>query len=179
MEPYTRHRTVMSIYDTVPDVEKAAFVAPSAAVIGNVTMEEKSSVWYGAVLRGDSNSISVGASTNIQDLVVMKTTAENGTSVGSNVTIGHGALLTGCTIGDQCLIGMSSVIGEAATVENQAIVAAGAVVEAGAVVPSKQLWAGRPASYIRDLTEKELANFDGHAESYCALASEHDATLKC
>lgn len=177
-EPYTRHRTLMPIYDKIPDVEKAAFVAPSASVIGHVTMEGKSSAWYGAVLRGDSNSISVGPSTNIQDLAVIKTTAENGTSLGSHVTVGHGAVLTGCNIGDECIIGMSSVIGEGCTVESNAIVAGGAVVEAGAVVPSKQLWGGRPAAYIRDLTEKEVSNLNGHASAYCDLASEHRSSVE-
>ncbi len=154
-----------------------AFVAPNATVIGDVIMFSNSSVssvnyflieltsvqlWYGAVLRGDKNKITIGSFTNIQDKAVLHTTTslDNGLpadlEISNYVTIGHGACLHSCIVKDRCLIGMNAVVLEGCVIEENSMVAAGAVVLPHTVVPSGQLWAGNPAVYIRDLNHDEM-----------------------
>jgi len=167
----------MSMYDKVPSVAPDAFVAPSASIIGDVAVADKASVYYGAVLRGDASSISIGAGTNVQDNVVVKTTATYSTEIGADVTIGHNAVLTGCTVGDNTLIGMGAVVSAGATIEGNAFVAAGAVVEAGTVVPAKEMWAGQPAKKLKDLTPDEISKLTYQANEYVALSAEHAAAF--
>lgn len=154
------------------------FVAVSAAVIGNVTLEENSSVWYGAVVRGDANTIKIGKSTNVQDRAVITTAASSSVNIGANVTIGHGALLNACTIEDNTLVGQGSVVQQGATVGTHCIIAAGAIVLPGTAVPSGQLWAGNPAKFIRNVTPEEIKGFEKSASSYVILAGKHAKLVK-
>lgn len=149
------------------------FVAPTAAVIGSVTLAEKSSVWYGAVVRGDLGAVQIGRGSNVQDRAVVGTVASTAMSIGSNVTIGHGALLISCSIGDDCLVGQGAIVQERAVVDKQSILAAGAVVLPGTHVPSKQLWAGNPAAFVRAVTSEEVQGFAKSAASYSALGEQH------
>lgn len=165
----------------VPFAAQNAFVAPNAHVIGNVHIGPGSSIWYGAVLRGDLNAISIGANTNVQDNAVIHV-ARNAiggqarpTVIGSNVTVGHAATVHACSIGDDCLVGMGAVVLDGAVLEPGSLVAAGAVVAPGTVVPSGQVFAGSPAKFLRPLTPEERQFIVASANNYAALAAEHAA----
>mmetsp|Transcript_25338 Transcript_25338/g.70878 ORF Transcript_25338/g.70878 Transcript_25338/m.70878 type:complete len:205 (+) Transcript_25338:110-724(+) len=170
-EQFYRHRPVMNIVNKKPDLATGAWVAPSAAVIGSVSMGANSSVWYNAVVKGDISTVSIGEKTNIQDSATVVGPAK----IGKLVTVGHGASLAGCTIGDASLIGMNAVVQEGATVESGAVVAAGAVVGGGTTVPSGQVWGGNPLKFLRDVKPEEASFFEAGAEEYSKLAQEHAA----
>ena len=157
-----------------PKIEKTAFVAENAVVIGDVTLGAESSIWYSCVLRGDVNDIKIGARTNIQDgTVIHVSSTTQGTYIGDDVTVGHMALLHACTIGDRAFIGMQACVMDDAIVEDEAMVAAGALVTPGKRVPSRQLWAGRPAKYMRDLTAEEIEFLKFSADRYVKLSREY------
>lgn len=149
----SRHRQIMSLYDKTPIIESNIFIAPNASVIGNVNIASKSSIWYGAVLRSEKNSIKIGNSSNVQDRSVIIASSGN-VNIGNNVTIGHGALLNSCNISNNVLIGQGSIIEEGVVVESNSIIAAGAVVLSGTNVPSGQLWSGNPAKFVRSTTSQ-------------------------
>lgn len=134
-----------------PRVHPGAFVAPTAVLIGDVVVEDGASVWFGAVLRGDFNSIVVGEGTSVQDNSVIHTAEGLPTKIGSNVTVGHLSLLEGCTIEDGALIGMGSIVLNRAHVGRRAMLAAGSVVREGDEIPSEVLAAGVPAQVKKDL----------------------------
>ena len=180
-ESYSRHRTVMPIsVDRVPVVSNSSFVAPNASVIGNVNISDNASIWYGTVLRADSpntstqssTAISIGKGSNVQDRSVL-----NGDiTVGEDVTIGHGALMSGkVSIGDNCLIGQGSVCSSEVTIESNCIIGAGAVLLPGTHVPSGQMWAGNPASFVRDCTDKEISDIAAQSAGYVKHGKEHAA----
>lgn len=178
-EQFSRHRQLMNIYDKVPNVSGDSWIAPNAAIIGEVQVGNEASVWYGAVLRGDLNPIVVGYRSNIQDQSVIHTSGDStpglpaGVLVGSYVTVGHGCTLYSCIIEDQCTIGMGSIILDGALIESNSILAAGTVVPPGRRIPSGQLWAGNPAKYVRDVTEEEMENFISQADKYYDNALTH------
>lgn len=178
-EQFWRHRSLINFVKVAPKAGSSTFVAPSATVAGNVQIGEKSSVWYGAILRGDAGSITIGSNSNVQDNAVI-TTGKSGlgmhagdTLIGNNVTIGHNAMLQGATIEDGSLIGIGAVLREGVVVQKGALVAAGSVVAPGTVVASGQLWAGNPAVCLRALKpeeQKHMVELPGH---YTGLAAEH------
>jgi carbonic anhydrase/acetyltransferase-like protein (isoleucine patch superfamily) len=176
---FSRHRNVMGIYDKQPDIAVDVFVAPSASVVGEVSVASSSSVWYGAVLRGDVNEISVGGMTSIQDGAVVTVSQHNdlgfpaSTYIGHYVAVGPGASLHSCTVEDGAVIGRGAVISEGALVEKNAQVANGAVVGAGARVPAGQVFAGNPATYVRDLTEDEIGANKAACKEFHNSAAEH------
>ena len=139
-----------------PRIDEQAVVADGAVVLGDVTIEKDVSIWYNAVIRGDVNSISIGEGTNIQDLAVLHVDADASLAIGKNVTIGHGAILHGCTIKDQALIGMGAIVLDNAVVESNTIVAAGSVVTKGTVVESGWVYGGIPAKKIKQMGEELL-----------------------
>ncbi|KAL3634296.1 Gamma carbonic anhydrase 1, mitochondrial [Castilleja foliolosa] len=177
----SRHRTLMNLFDKSPLVDKDAFVAPSASVIGDVHVGQGSSIWYGCVLRGDVNSISVGSGTNIQDNSLVHVAKSNlsgkvlPTIVGNNVTIGHSSVLHGCTIEDEAFIGMGATVLDGVVVEKNAMVAAGALVRQNTRVPFGELWAGNPAKFLRKLTDEEIAFISESATNYINLSKVHAA----
>ncbi len=143
----------------VPHIDPTAFIAANATIIGDVKIDQDCSVWFGCVVRGDVNVVRIGARTNIQDLTVIHVASRlQGTFVGCDVTVGHGAILHACTIGDGSFIGMRAMVMDGAVVENGAMVAAGAMVLPGKRVPEGELWAGSPARLLRPLrdTDREL-----------------------
>src|SRR5262245_13282298 len=151
----------------MPRVHPTAFVDDSAQVIGDVEIGEESSVWMSAVLRGDVNSIRVGRRTNIQDgTVVHVASGTHPTTIGNSVTIGHGAIVHGCTIDDQCLIGMGAILLDGSHVGTGSIVAAGTLVVEGMKVPPKSLVMGSPGKVKRLLTQAEIANIQSYADRY-------------
>ncbi len=160
----------------LPKIAPGIWVAPNAAVIGDVEICAGSSVWFSCTLRGDVNEIRIGADTNIQDGTVIHVSKDGqGTYIGDDITIGHMALLHACTLGDGCFIGMNACVMDDAVVEPGAMVAAGALVTPGKRIPAGQLWTGRPARYVRDLTEAEAAYIPESARRYAALAAEYAA----
>ena len=173
------HRTVVPHAGKAPQLAPSAFVAPSASVIGDVTVGEGSSIWYNAVLRGDVNSISIGSDSNIQDAAVVHVAKSNPagaalpTRIGDRVTVGHGATVHAATLESGCFVGMGAVVLDGAVVKSGAVVAAGAVVAPGAVVPSGEAWGGAPAKKIRAAAPGEAAFVESSARNYAALAAVH------
>lgn len=158
----------------MPKIHDSAFIAPNAAVVGDVEIGEGSQIWYGCSLRGDVNPIKIGARTNIQDNTVIHTTSDfQGTIVGDDVTVGHSAILHACTVEDMGFVGMQACVMDGAVVESKAMLAAGALLTPGKVVPTGQLWAGRPAKYMRDMTQEELDYIEWSAPHYVELGREH------
>jgi carbonic anhydrase/acetyltransferase-like protein (isoleucine patch superfamily) len=149
----------MPLYEyngTRPVVGRGVYIAPNATVIGDVTLGDESSVWFGAVVRGDLMPIRLGARTNLQDgSIVHVTGGKTCTVVGDDVTIGHLVLLHGCTVGSRVLIGIGSVLLDGAVVEDDAVVGAGSLVTPGTCIPSGSLAMGRPAKVVRRLTDAD------------------------
>jgi carbonic anhydrase/acetyltransferase-like protein (isoleucine patch superfamily) len=157
-----------------PTIGEGTFVAESAAIIGDVRIGARTSVWYGAVLRGDVFHIRIGDEVSIQDNAVVHVTGgQHPTIVGNRVTVGHSVVLHGCTIGDQCIIGMGAIIMDRATIGDRCIVGAGALVTPGTDIPSGQLVLGSPARPKRPLTADELAWIDSSADHYVELADAY------
>ncbi|RKY18900.1 MAG: gamma carbonic anhydrase family protein [Planctomycetota bacterium] len=150
-----------------------ALVANSATVLGRVRLGARVSVWYSAVVRGDSDAISLGELTNVQDGAVIHADTGVPNDIGAWVTIGHGAVVHGRRVGDRCLIGIGAVVLGGAEIGDECIVAAGAVVREGAVIPPRSLVAGVPAKRLREVTPEEAAAFVSHAEHYWELAQGH------
>jgi carbonic anhydrase/acetyltransferase-like protein (isoleucine patch superfamily) len=158
-----------------PRIHPTAFVAPNAVVIGNVTIEEEASVWFGAVIRGDEPEfeIRVGARTSVQDNVVLHVSRQGPTLIGPDVTIGHGAILESCTVGRGALIGMGAVVLQKATVGDEALIAAGAVVSQNGVVPPRTLAAGAPAAAKKELQGESLRWIQTSAAHYVELSRSY------
>ena len=143
--------TVIELDGKTPQVADDAFVAPTAVLIGDVTIDAGASIWFGAVLRGDNSSIVIGAGSNVQDNCVIHCADDLPTIVGANVTIGHMAMLEGCRIGDGALVGMGAIVLQRASVGPHALIAAGAVVGEGVEIPGGVLAAGVPARVKKEL----------------------------
>ena len=158
-----------------PAIARSAWVAPNATLIGQVTLAADSSVYYGAVLRADSASISIGAGSNLQDNVVVHCDHGTPTIVGQRVSVGHSAVLHGCTIEDDCLIGMNATVLNGAVIGAGSLVAAGAVVLEGTIIPPRSLVAGVPAKVRRELTDDEVAEVTANAAHYVELSRQHAA----
>ena len=164
-------------FGKTPDMGQALFVAPTATVLGDVILGPQSSVWYGAVLRGDINEIRVGEGTNLQDQAVVHLADDFGAYIGAWCTVGHGAIIHACTIGDECLIGMGSTLLDGAQIGARSIVGANSLVPQGMVVPPGSLVYGSPAKIIRPLAPAEQSALRGWAEKYIAIAKAHAARL--
>ncbi|MCS6857958.1 MAG: gamma carbonic anhydrase family protein [Sandaracinaceae bacterium] len=157
-----------------PVVAKSAFIARTATLIGDVEVGDEASIWYGAVLRGDVMPIRIGPRTSIQDnAVIHATEGWQATIVGADCTVGHGAILHGCAIGDRVLVGMGSIILDAAEIGEDVLIGAGSLITARTKIPPRVLVHGRPARVIRDLTETELQQLKESAELYRRYAREH------
>ncbi len=157
-----------------PVISPRAFIAPAAAIIGDVHIGEDCGVWFGCVIRGDVNIVRIGKRTNIQDGTVIHVTRKTGpTYIGDNVTIGHSVLLHACRIEDNSFIGMHSTLMDGVVVESGGWVAAGALVTPGKRIPKGQIWAGNPAKYFRDLTKEETDFIPVSAENYVKHAREY------
>jgi len=159
----------MSIYELdgkAPQLAEGTWVADSAQIIGNVTLGENASVWFGAVLRGDTEPITIGRNSNVQDLSVLHTDVDCPLTIGDNVTIGHQVMLHGCTIGDNTLIGIQAVVLNRAKIGRNSIVGAGAVVTEGKEFPDNSLIVGAPAKAIRLLDDAATAKLLQSAQHY-------------
>ena len=156
-----------------PKVGKSVFVDPSAQVIGDVKLSDYASVWPGCVLRGDINKITVGHHTNIQDLSLLHVEKEWPCKIGNYVIVGHQVTLHACTVGDQTLIGMGSIVLDGAVIGSKTILGAGSLVTQGQKLKSGSLYFGRPAKFVRKLTDTEIAGLKKWAERYVKYADEH------
>lgn len=177
--------TLLTFGGKSPQVDPAAFVASGAQVIGDVAIGPESSIWYNCVLRGDVNRIRIGARTNIQDGSVVhvdspKPGAPEGhpTLIGDDVLIGHMAMVHGCVLHDRAFVGLGAIVMDGCEIEGGAMLAAGAMLTPGKRIPAGQLWAGRPAKYVRDLSHEELAGHRAGVAHYVALARAHAAAVK-
>ena len=157
-----------------PAVASDAFVAAGAQVIGDVTLGAGSSVWYNCVLRGDVAPIVVGARSNIQDgSVVHVTRSTDGTFIGDDCLIGHLAMIHGCVLENHSFVGLGAIVMDGCVIETDAMLAAGALLTPGKRIPRGELWAGRPAVYVRDLTAADIARNRAGAAGYVELARLH------
>lgn len=167
-----------SFKDWTPVVHDTAFVAPGSTVIGLATLHEHSSVWPGAVIRADNEPIVIGRGSNVQDGAVLHTDPGCPLTLGQGVTVGHQAMLHGCTIRDGALIGIQAVILNNAVIGSHSLVGAGAVVTEGKVFPDRSLILGAPARVVRELTDDEVANLQRNSQTYIDRASEYKTDLK-
>jgi carbonic anhydrase/acetyltransferase-like protein (isoleucine patch superfamily) len=163
----------------MPTIAPDVFIAPGASVIGDVEIGEGANVWFQCTLRGDVNSIRIGARTNLQDgTVVHVSRKEPGQAlIGDEVTVGHMVLLHACRLHSRCFIGMGATVMDEAEVETDAMLAAGALLTPRKRVPTGTLWGGRPAKYMRDLTEDEIAYNAATATHYSRMAAEYREAL--
>jgi len=171
----------MAIYqlgENAPEIDPSAFVADTATVLGKVTLAASASVWFGATLRGDNEPITVGAGSNVQEGTVMHTDPGYPLVIGSNVTIGHQAMLHGCTVGDGSLIGIQAVILNGARIGKGCLVGAGALVTEGKQFPDGSLILGSPAKVVRQLTQEDQLRMEASAASYVARAQLFKTQLK-
>ncbi|MHC2184930.1 carbonic anhydrase/acetyltransferase-like protein (isoleucine patch superfamily) [Rathayibacter agropyri] len=156
-----------------PVIAGSAWVAPGAVVVGSVVLGERASVWYGAVLRAENARIEVGDGSNLQDGVIVHVDEGFDATIGAGVSVGHNAVLHGCTLEDGVLVGMNATVLNGAVVGAGSLVAAGAVVLEGVIVPPGSLVAGVPAKVRRELSEDERASIRQNAASYLTLTEEH------
>lgn len=161
-----------------PKISHSVFIARGCQIIGNVIIDDNSSVWYNCVIRGDVDKIVIGKNTNIQDLTMIHCSRFNGgTNIGSCVTIGHSAVIHACEIQDFALVGMNATVMDNSVIEQYGFVAAGSLVAPNKIVRTKQLWAGVPAKYIRDITEQEMDLIQDSWRHYRNLANAHNQNI--
>lgn len=150
----------MPIYamgDLTPVIAENVFIAPSADVIGDVTIGGGASIWFNVTLRGDGNFIRIGAGSNIQDNCVVHISSKaHGTTIGNDVLVGHSALIHGCTLEDNAFVGFAAQVMDGCVVASNAMLAAGSLLTPGKAIPAGELWAGRPARFVRLLSEDEI-----------------------
>ena len=171
----------MAIYqlgEHAPEIDASAFVADTANLIGKVTLEANTSVWYGVTIRGDNERITIGENSNEQEGTVMHTDMGYPLTLGKGVTVGHQAMLHGCTVGDGSLIGIQAVILNGAKIGKGCLVGAGALVTEGKEFPDNSLIIGAPAKAVRTLTEEDLLRLQANAASYVARGQLFKAQLK-
>lgn len=169
---------IRSLGNLHPDIHETAFVAPGADVIGSVKLEEESSVWFGSVLRGDTDTLFVGRRSNIQDRCVLHTDAGIRLVVGEGVTVGHGVVLHGCRIGDGSLVGIGAVILNGAELGDACLVGANTLVTGDKRYPGRSLILGSPGRVVRPLTDEEVKRIGSSAGRYIEYARRYRNELK-
>ena len=161
-----------------PQVDSTAWIADSAEVMGNVTLGPDASVWFGCVLRGDTESMSIGEGSNIQDLSVLHADIGKPLTVGRHVTVGHKVMLHGCTIGDESLIGIGAIVLNGAKIGKNCLVGAGALVTEGKEFPDGSMILGSPAKVVRQLTPEQIEGLRQSAQHYKTNAQRFAKTLR-
>lgn len=178
-ETLSRHQTLASFGGKRPTLGDSVFVAPNATITGDVQVGAHSSIWYGAVVRGDVNNVKIGSKTNVQDCVTIHVAKHSisgqpaPTVIGNNCTIGHGAVLHACTVEDGSFVGMGATILDGVKVGKGSIVGAGAVVTPATVIPAGEIWAGAPAKFLRNAAPEEASFIEASATNYASLAAVH------
>lgn len=167
-----------------PKIHPSAFIAPGCRIIGDVEIGEDASIWYNCVIRADVNHIRIGSRTNVQDGTVIHCDSDKDgsggypTVIGNDVLIGHMAMLHGCTLLDRAFVGLGSIVMDGCTIEGDAMLAAGAMLTPGKTIAHRQLWAGRPAKYMRDLTDEAVAAMRAGVDHYVHNAKAHMGAVK-
>lgn len=159
--------------DKKPVFHPTAFIAEGADIIGDFTLDEYSSIWFGTVARADVNKIVIGKYTNIQDKCIIHCDSNHPTVLGDYITVGHGVILHGCVVGNNCLIGMGSIVMDGVEIGDNVIIGAGAVVTQGKKIPSNSLVLGTPAKVVREVTEEEIKSIRETALHYADLSIEY------
>ena len=176
----TRSPLLLPYRGMVPKIANDAWVAPNAVVIGDTEIGAQSGIWFGCVLRGDVSSIRVGARVNIQDGTIVHVSSKGiSTLIGDEVSIGHMALIHACTLQTGCFVGMGAVVMDGVLVETGAMIAAGALVTPGKVVRSGELWAGRPAQFMRALTETDYERSGTRCASMSSWDNDTGPNARC
>jgi carbonic anhydrase/acetyltransferase-like protein (isoleucine patch superfamily) len=171
----------MALYqlgDLVPSIAPDAYVSNEATIIGNVTMKSRASAWPGVVVRGDNEAIVIGADTNLQEGAVLHVDPGCPLTLGDKVSVGHQAMLHGCTVGEGSLVGIQAVVMNKAVIGKESLVGAGALVTEGKVFPDRSLIIGAPAKAVRTLTDEEVANLYRNAETYATRQARYKTDLK-
>jgi carbonic anhydrase/acetyltransferase-like protein (isoleucine patch superfamily) len=169
---------IYSLGDHRPVLGREAWVAPNATVIGDVRLGDEASIWWNAVVRGDNDTITIGAGSNIQDGSVLHADEGVPLTIGANVTVGHLVMLHGCTIGDESLIGIKSVILNRAVIGRHCIIGANSLIPEGKVIPERSLVMGSPGKVVRQLSDEEVARLLLAAQGYVENARRYRAELK-
>lgn len=169
---------ILPVKNKLPQIAKTCFIAENATIVGDVEIGDTCSIWFNAVVRGDVNSIKIGDKTNIQDAVVIHCTYKSAaTKIGNNVSIGHRAIVHGCSIEDNVLIGMGAIVMDHAVVQENCIIAAGAVVLENTVCEAGFIYAGIPAKKVKRITQEQIENLKKTANNYVLYSnwfSEND-----
>lgn len=161
-----------------PEVHDTAYVTDSANVIGQVVLKKNSSIWFGATLRGDNEPIVIGENSNVQEGAVLHTDMGSPLTLGANVTVGHQAMLHGCTVGDGSLIGIQAVVLNDAVIGKDCLIGACALVTSGTKIPDRSMVVGSPAKVLRQLTDDEIARMQRGTQSYVSRAAAFRKDLK-
>ena len=164
---------IYSLGTLTPKIDPQSWIAPDAALMGNVEIACNVSIWWGATLRGDMDLLSIGENTNIQDGTVVHTDPGIPVVIGKNVTVGHRVILHGCTVGDLCLIGMGAILLDGVVIGNESIVGAGSVVTPGKHFPARSLIMGTPAKVVKEVTEAQVLEMQASWKRYVALKNEY------
>ena len=154
-------------------IDKSVFIADGAKVIGDVEISKNGSVWFNAVIRADLGSVKIGENSNVQDNAVVHTSKDFGVQIGDNVTIGHSAIVHGCTVGNNVLIGMGAIVLDGAVIEDNCIIGAGTLVTHGKVIPAGSLAFGNPVKVVKQLTDDEIRSITDNAISYAEKAKNY------
>ncbi|HEV7813701.1 MAG TPA: gamma carbonic anhydrase family protein [Janthinobacterium sp.] len=170
--------TIYQLGDDAPGIDVSAYVTDSATVLGKVTLEAHATVWFGAAIRGDNERITIGRNSNVQEGAVMHTDPGYPMTIGANVSIGHQAMLHGCTVGDGSLIGIQAVVLNGAKIGKGCLVGAGALVTEGKEFPDNTLIIGTPAKAVRPLTEQEIKHLLDIADGYSRRGAQFKTQLK-
>lgn len=175
--------TIIPFGGKTPVIHPSAFIAPGCRIIGDVEIGEDASIWYNCVIRADVNRVRIGARSNVQDgSVIHCDSPKDGddgapTIIGEDVLIGHMAMIHGCTLHDRAFVGLGSIVMDGCVIESDAMLAAGALLSPGKTIPHRQLWAGRPARYMRDLPDAAVVQLRSGAERYVHYAKAHKGAV--
>jgi carbonic anhydrase/acetyltransferase-like protein (isoleucine patch superfamily) len=166
-------KNIMSYKSLKPSIDSSVYVAPGVVIIGDVKMDQGSSVWFNTVLRGDIDRIHIGKYTNIQDNATVHVMGDHPAIIGDYVTVGHNAVVHGCTIGNNCLIGMGAILLGYSKIGDNCIVAAGTLITEGKIIPANSMVMGTPGKIVRTLTNEEVKAIRESAINYNLVAQEY------
>lgn len=170
--------TYVALGERSPKVAESAWIAPTAVLVGAVEVAAGASVWYGAVLRGDNEPIVIGRNSNVQDNAVFHTDAGIPVSLGEGVSVGHGAIVHGSTVGDHVLVGMGATLMNRSVIGSETLIAAGALVPEGVSIPPRSLVVGVPAKVVRSLSDEEVEKIHRNARLYTEHRDIHSASVQ-
>jgi len=170
--------SILPFRGRTPTIAASAFIAPGARIVGDVRIGEEASVWYNCVIRSDHGKVSIGARSNVQDGTVIHVSGEWDTEIGEDVLIGHMVMLHGCTLRDRSFVGLGAIVMDGCEIETNGMLAAGAFLTPGKRIPSGQLWAGRPARYMRALSAGDLEAHLQGVKYYVEHARYHAEAAK-